>query len=247
MAERLHNIYLSVVIPAYNEAMRIGATLRKIDEYLGKKDYRYEIIVVDDGSGDSTRRLVGETARQIPHIKLLENGVNRGKGYSVRAGVLSSQGEIILFSDADLSTPIREIDKLIAWIGNGYDIAIGSRALPESEILMKQPRHRQCMGKVFNRLAQLLTVSGIKDTQCGFKLFKKEAAGFLFEKQTIAGFGFDVEILFMASKSGYKIKEVPVQWIDSPCSRVDILKDSFTMFFDLLMIRINALKNSLRK
>lgn len=241
MAEPLHNIYLSVVIPAYNEAKRIGATLGKIHEYLLTKDYRHEIIVVDDGSTDDTRRLVKEIARQIPPIRLLENGVNRGKGYSVRTGVFNSRGEVILFSDTDLSTPIQEIDKLAAWLGMGYDIAIGSRALPESEILVRQPWLRQSMGKVFNMLVQLLTVSGIKDTQCGFKLFKKEAASVLFEKQTIAGFGFDVEILFMASKIGYRIKEVPVKWINSPCSRVHILKDSVAMFSDLVRIRIRYL------
>jgi dolichyl-phosphate beta-glucosyltransferase len=241
VAELLHNIYFSVVIPAYNEAERIAATLKKIHEYLLTRDYRYEIIVVDDGSTDGTRMVVSKTAQEIPFVRLLENGVNRGKGYSVRAGVLHSQGEIILFSDADLSTPIQEVDKLADWLGMGYDIAIGSRALPGSEILVRQPRQRQLMGKVFNRLVQLLTVSGIRDTQCGFKLFKQDVAKVLFEKQTVWGFGFDVEILFIASKSGYRIKEVPVKWIDSPDSRVHIVKDSFTMLTDLARIRTRYL------
>lgn len=246
MAEPLHHIHLSVVIPAYNEAERIGATLGKIHDYLQTKDYPYEIIVVDDGSRDNTTGLVSQIARQIPCISLLENGVNRGKGYSVRAGVLNAQGAMILFSDADLSTPIGEVDKLIPWLGRGYDIAIGSRGLPGSEILVRQPWRRQLMGKVFNRLVQLLAVSGINDTQCGFKLFTKEAARDLFEKQTVSGFGFDVEILFIASKNGYRIKEVPVKWMDSPNSRIDIWKDPFTMLTDLARIRINALKHSPR-
>lgn len=244
MAERFqkNDIYLSVVIPAYNEAKRIGATLRKINEYSLKKDYQYEIIVVDDGSSDGTCGLVREIARQIPCIRLLENEVNRGKGYSVRAGILSSRGQLVMFSDADLSTPIQEIDKLATWIDRGYDIAIGSRALPGSEILVRQSWCRQGMGKVFNSLVRLLTVSQIKDTQCGFKLFRKDVAGFLFEKQTITGFAFDVEILFIASKSGYRIKEVPVQWIDSPGSRVHILKDSVAMLSDLVRIQIKCLR-----
>ncbi|MFH2012293.1 MAG: dolichyl-phosphate beta-glucosyltransferase [Pseudomonadota bacterium] len=237
----LINIYLSIVIPAYNEAKRIAPTLGQIDEYLAKKDYKYEILVVDDGSTDETCKLVNEVAQQIPHIILLENRINRGKGYSVRKGVLSGRGEIILFSDADLSTPIQEIDKLAAWLDMGYDISIGSRALTGSEILEMQPWYRQAMGKTFNSLVQLLTVSGIKDTQCGFKLFKKEAAEFLFEKQVIDGFAFDVEILFLANKNGYRIKEVPVQWVNSPCSRVHIFKDSLAMFSDLIRIRIRYL------
>jgi dolichyl-phosphate beta-glucosyltransferase len=153
---------------------------------------------------------------------------------------------MILFSDADLSTPIGEVDKLIPYLGGGYDIAIGSRGLPGSEILVRQPWRRQLMGKVFNRLVQLLAVSGINDTQCGFKLFTKEAARYLFEKQTVSGFGFDVEILFIASKNGYRIKEVPVKWMDSLNSRIDIWKDPFTMLTDLARIRINALKHSPR-
>jgi len=230
-----------VVIPAFNEAERIGATLKKIHEYLLTKNYRSEIIVVDDGSTDNTRRVVRKTAQEIPLIRLLENGVNRGKGYSVRAGVLHSHGKVILFSDADLSTPIQEVEKLADWVNKGYDVAIGSRALPGSDILVRQERPRELMGKTFNRLVQLLTVSGIRDTQCGFKLFKKKAARDLFEKQTIWGFGFDVEILFIASKNGYRIKEVPIKWINSPDSRVHMVKDSFSMFCDLVRIRTRYL------
>ena len=176
MAEPLHTIYLSVVIPAYNEAEKIGVTLKKIHEYLLTRDYHSEIIVVDDGSTDNTREVVRKIAQEIPLVRLIENKVNRGKGYSVRAGMLNSHGEIILFSDADLSTPIQEVDKLAAWLGRGYDIAIGSRALPKSEILVRQSWAREFMGKIFNLLVQLLTVSEIRDTQCGFKLFKQEAA-----------------------------------------------------------------------
>jgi len=246
MVETLHTIHLSVVIPAYNEAERIGDTLKKIYEYFLTRDYRYEIIVVDDGSTDDTRRVVKKIAREIPFVRLLENGVNRGKGYSVKAGVVNSHGEIILFSDADLSTPIQEVDKLADWLGMGCDIAIGSRALPGSEILVRQPRPREFMGKVFNRLVQLLTISGIRDTQCGFKVFKKEAARVLFEKQTVWGFGFDVEILFIASKSGYRIKEIPIKWVNSPDSQVNIMKDSFTMLCDLVRIRIQYLTGKYR-
>jgi Glycosyltransferases involved in cell wall biogenesis len=202
--------------------------------------------VVDDGSTDNTRGVVRKFAQEIPSIRLLENSVNQGKGYSVRMGVVNSHGEIILFSDADLSTPIQEVEKLADWLNRGYDIAIGSRALPGSDILVRQAWPREFMGKVFNLLVQLLTVSGIRDTQCGFKLFKKEAAKVLFEKQTICGFGFDVEILFIAGKSGYRIKEVPIKWINFPDSRVHIVKDSFTMLIDLVRIRTRYLTGKYR-
>ena len=236
-----NDIYLSVVIPAYNEEKRIGRTLRKISEYLLEKGYPYEIIVVDDGSTDGTTALVREIAQEVPCIRLLENNGNRGKGYSVRKGVLSSKGQLIIFSDADLSTPIEELDKLKVWIETGHNIAIGSRALPESEILLPQPWYRQCMGKVFNRLVRFLVVSEIKDTQCGFKLFMGGVARSLFKKQTIDGFGFDAELLYLAKKSGYSVREVPVRWINSPDSRVNILRDPFLMLRDLIIMRKNYL------
>ncbi|OEU79263.1 MAG: hypothetical protein BA865_14450 [Desulfobacterales bacterium S5133MH4] len=235
------DIYLSVVIPAYNEEERIGRTLRKIDEYFSKQDYLYEIVVVDDGSTDGTSALVRKIAQEIPCIRLLEHGINRGKGYSVRKGVLSSRGQLIIFSDADLSTPIEELDRLKMWIERGYNIAIGSRALPESEIVLPQPWYRQRMGKVFNGFVRLLAIPEIKDTQCGFKLFRGEVAKFLFQRQTIDGFGFDAEILFIARKSGYTVREVPVRWINSPNSRVHILKDPFLMLRDLVIVRMNSI------
>ncbi|WAC06562.1 MAG: glycosyltransferase family 2 protein [Thermodesulfobacteriota bacterium] len=246
MVESLNNIHLSVVIPAFNEAERIGATLQKIHEFLLTRDYRSEIIVVDDGSSDNTRKVIRKFAGEFSSVRLLGNKVNRGKGYSVRAGVLHSQGRIILFSDADLSTPIQEVDKLADWLDQGYDIAIGSRALPGSDILERQPWPREFMGKTFNKLVQLLTLSGIKDTQCGFKLFKKEAANVLFAKQTVWGFGFDVELLFIADKNGYRIKEVPIKWINSPDSRVHMVKDSFSMLIDLVRIRTRYLTGKYR-
>ncbi len=230
---------LSVVIPAYNEEKRIGRSLKKINAYLSKQSYLYEIVVVDDGSTDGTSELVRRIAQRIPCIRLLENGINRGKGYSVRKGVLSCRGQLIIFSDADLSTPIEELDKLKMWIETGHDIAIGSRALPESDIVLPQPWYRQGMGKIFNRLVRLLAVTEIKDTQCGFKLFRREVARFLFERQTIDGFGFDAEIIFMARNSGYMVREVPVRWINSPNSRVHILKDPFLMLRDLVIVRMN--------
>ena len=236
-----NEIYLSVVIPAYNEEKRLGRTLRKISKYLLEKDYPYEIIVVDDGSTDGTPELVREIAQEVPCIRLLENSGNRGKGYSVRKGVLSSRGQLIIFSDADLSTPIEELDKLKVWIETGHNIAIGSRALPESEILLPQPWYRQCMGKVFNRLVRFLAVLEIKDTQCGFKLFMGGVARSLFKKQTIDGFGFDAEVLYMAKKSGYRVREVPVRWINSSDSRVNIFKDPFLMLKDLIIMRKNYL------
>jgi dolichyl-phosphate beta-glucosyltransferase len=228
-------IYLSIIIPAYNEEKRIKNTLEKILDYLSTRNYTCEIILIDDGSTDRT----SDKAREIikgDRLVIIKNPVNMGKGYSVKNGILSSKGEILLFSDADLSTPIEELDKILLWIEKGYDIVIGSRALPESIIEMPQRWLRHTMGKIFNFLVQVFIINGFKDTQCGFKCFKREAAMRIFELQKLSGFAFDVEILLIARRFGFNIKEAPVRWMNSPKSKVHIIKGSLSMLMELFKI-----------
>lgn len=229
---------LSVVIPAYNEESRIIPTLTSVSGFLKDNFPIFEIIVVDDGSSDNTATVVKTLAQELGNIELISYPVNQGKGYAVRKGVLACSGKLILFSDADMSTPVEELQRLIPPIREGFDIAIGSRGLRESDVRLRQPWYRQSMGKTFNLMVRLLTVGGIRDTQCGFKLFRSEAARNLFGNTLIRGFAFDVEVLFLAAKFGYKTKEVPVRWFNSPGSKVRIVRDSLRMFLELLRIRI---------
>ncbi len=228
---------LSIVLPAYNEEKRIPGSLQKMIYYLNNSNYLYEIIVVDDGSTDHTLEVATAAAAACKNFKIIQNKTNRGKGYAVKTGVLQSKGEIILFSDTDLSTPIEELPKLLKYLQEGYDIAIGSRALPESEVRLHQARGREGMGRIFNFLVQALVIEGIQDTQCGFKCFKRQAAEAIFQKQRLNGFSFDVEILYLARKLGYRIAEVPVVWSNSKETKVSILRDPLYMLMDLLKIR----------
>ncbi|OGX15624.1 MAG: hypothetical protein A2166_02510 [Omnitrophica WOR_2 bacterium RBG_13_41_10] len=237
-----HNIYISVVIPAYNENVRIVKTLEKTLDYFEIHNYLYEIIIIDDASTDVTYNLVDSLSRGHSNIKILRNRKNMGKGFSVKRGVLESRGDYVLFSDADLSTPIEEIEKFFPHFNKGYDIVIGSRALKDSQILLKQPWYRKNMGKIFNLLVRLFIIKGIKDTQCGFKCFRKEVAHKIFSLQRLNGFCFDVEILYIAKSLGYKIKEVPIIWLNCLQSRVAIFNDSICMFFDLFKIKFNNLR-----
>jgi dolichyl-phosphate beta-glucosyltransferase len=228
--------YLSIVIPVYNEEKRIGDTLRKIAEFLGTKDFPWEIVIVDDGCKDHTIDLATEILKRM-NYRILTNQRNLGKGASIRKGMLAAQGEIRLFTDADLSTPVEEMDKLIIPLKEEYDVSFGSRALKESVLLKRQPFHRELMGRIFNLLVQFLHLPGIKDTQCGFKMFSAKAAEAIFQRQKMKGFCFDVEILVIARKLGYKMKEIPVRWIDSPQSKVNPLKDSLKMLWDLIKLK----------
>jgi dolichyl-phosphate beta-glucosyltransferase len=196
---------------------------------------------VDDGSTDDTSAVVQNLGRRLAGIRLIRYAQNRGKGYAVRTGCLASKGNILLISDADLSTPIEEIEKLLPFIDAGFDVVIGSRGLPGSEIEVRQPWHREKMGKTFNLLVKLLAIGGIKDTQCGFKLLEGAVARDLFARSLIEGFSFDVEILFLAARSGRRIKEVPIKWLDSPNSRVRLLRHPLQMMLDLFRVRAYAL------
>jgi dolichyl-phosphate beta-glucosyltransferase len=229
---------ISIVIPAYNEAERIGPTIETIQDYFRKKSQSFDILVVNDGSKDNTGNIVANRARERRNITLLESSVNQGKGASVKKGMIHAASDLILLTDADLSTPIEEFEKLFPWIQNGYDIVIGSRGMKKSEIILKQPWHRRIMGKAFNLLVRMLIVNDFCDTQCGFKLFRHEAAKRIFGASKIDGFAFDVEVLFIAKKMGYRTMEVPVKWIDSPHSKVNPLRDPVKMLLDLLRIKM---------
>ncbi|MFQ5687730.1 MAG: dolichyl-phosphate beta-glucosyltransferase, partial [Candidatus Scalindua sp.] len=207
-----NDLYLSIVIPAYNEEKRIGDTLDNIINYLNQKDYKSEIIVVVDGATDSTMKVVKDFGREDSRIKVTENKIARGKGYSVKKGILETRGKFALFTDADLSTPISEVEKLIHWLEKGYDVAIGSRSLKDSQVEIHQPFIREFMGKIFNKIMSLLVCTGFKDTQCGFKCFKRQVINKIFSRQIIDGFAFDVEIILIAERCGFSVMEAPVRW-----------------------------------
>lgn len=229
---------LSVVIPAYNEENRLPGTVEAIRAFLVRQGYRAEILIVDDGSIDATFARARDLEGRFPEVRVLRHPVNLGKGAAVRTGVLASTLDPVLFCDADHSTPISNIDRLLPRLDEGFPVAIGSRAQKHSEILRRQPLVRRSMGRIFNGILSLLGVRGIRDTQCGFKLFRADAARALFSALKTRGFAFDVEILIRARGLGYRISEVGVQWTDSPDSRVHfLLKDSARMLKEVLQMR----------
>jgi dolichyl-phosphate beta-glucosyltransferase len=234
--------FLSIVIPAYNEEARLAPTLQKIYEYLRARPYLYELIVVSDGSRDETARVAWGWQPEDCPLTVIDRKENRGKGYTVREGVEKSRGEFVLFSDADLSTPIEELEKLLDFSRQGGDVVIASRNLPDSRILVYQPWHRKIMGKAFSLLVRWLAVPGVSDSQCGFKLFSRKAVESIFPLCRVDGFSFDVEILFLARRLGLKVKEVAVRWVDSPRSTVSPVRDPGRMFLEILKIRWNAWK-----
>lgn len=226
---------LSVVIPAYNEARRLGPTLDRVSAYLRDRGIEHEVLVVDDGSTDDTASLV-ET-HPTPEVRLVSQPENRGKGAALRRGVLESRGRRVLLCDADLSTPIAEIETLEPHLDAGASVAIGSRGVEASEVRVHQPAYRELMGKTFNLIIRLLGLRGLRDTQCGFKLLDGEVARRLFGELRTEGFAFDVELLWLARRHGYRIDEVGVRWVDSPDSRVHPLFDSSAMLRDVLLMR----------
>jgi glycosyltransferase involved in cell wall biosynthesis len=234
-------LFLSVVIPAYNEAGRIGTTLVKIRDYLAGKHFLAEVIVVDDGSNDGTGDFLRRVAAQWPELRTLTNQANRGKGFSVRRGVLDAKGALVLFTDADLSAPIDAADNLMTTLESvRADAAVGSRALDRGLIGVRQPLAREYAGRFFNLLVRLLTGLKFHDTQCGLKLFRRDSTRRAFETLQVTGFGFDPELLFLINRWGGKVVEVPVRWNDNPDTKVHILRDSARMFLDLLTLRWRA-------
>jgi dolichyl-phosphate beta-glucosyltransferase len=234
---------LSVVIPAYDEAERLPLTLARVAAHLEAWGRPYEILVVDDGSRDAT----AERAREGGglSVTVLRNETNRGKGHAVRRGVLASRGSRILMTDADLSTPIEELSRLAARMDEGYDVVIASRALPGARIEVRQPWHRENMGRLFNLAVRLLVVRGLRDTQCGFKLFAREPARAIFSACRLDGFCFDVEALFIARRRGYRVVEIPVTWRNDAATRVGNWR-GFLAFLDLARIRANAVRGLYR-
>ncbi|MBI4971388.1 MAG: glycosyltransferase family 2 protein [Candidatus Omnitrophica bacterium] len=228
---------ITVVIPAYDEASRLPNTLKEIRDFLRDSGMAYEVIVVDDGSKDATVEVAKSELAGTPHLVLI-NGKNRGKGCCVRKGMLAASGKYILFTDADLSTPIRELNRMIPYLEDGYDIVIGSRAVQDPVVKRDMVWYREIMGRTYNLFAQLILFPGITDSQCGFKCFKHDVARDLFSRQKLEGFSFDGEILYLARKQKYRIKELAVHWFQDPKSKVKLFKDSIRMFFELIKIRL---------
>jgi glycosyltransferase involved in cell wall biosynthesis len=233
---------LSIIIPAFNEERRLPQTLDRVRAYLGSHAGSYEVIVVDDGSTDGTAQLVEKMSAPWPGLRLLKNPGNRGKGYSVRHGMLDAVGEIVLFTDADLSAPIEEADKLFVALKT-HDAAIGSRNVDRSLIEVHQPKSREAAGIMFNWAVRLILLLPYGDTQCGFKAFNRSKAQILFEQQRIERFGFDPELLFLAKRHGLTVAEVPVRWAHDEGTRVHALRDGLRMVFDVMRVRLNSLSN----
>ncbi len=231
----------SIVIPAYNEARRITATLEKVLAYLTEQAWDAEIIVVNDGSRDATAAIVSEFAEQYAAVRLVENPGNRGKGFSVRNGMLQARGQWLLFTDADLSSPIEEAPKLFGALKAGADVAIGSRWLERQSQTKRQPLFRQIIGRVFNGLLHGILRLPYKDTQCGFKAFTYQAAQELFSRQLVVRWAFDPELLFLARKLKMRVDEVPVAWAHDKLSTIRPFRDGPRMFGELLLIRWNSL------
>ena len=231
----------SIIIPAYNERARILATLQSVVAAVRSHNWPAEVIVVNDGSTDETASLVRNFALSAPEVHLMENPRNCGKGYSVRAGILHARGDVVMFTDADLSAPIPEAESLFQAIAEGADIAIGSRWLATSRQTHRQPLYRQVLGRVFNALTRAVMRLPYADTQCGFKAFTRSAAQTVFQLQTIERWGFDPEILFIARKRNYRVREVPVSWAHDSRSRISYIRDGLQMLKELAIVRWNAL------
>lgn len=231
----------SIVIPAYNESQRIGASLEKVLAHIAQRGWDAEVLVVNDGSRDDTAAIVGRFAQSRRRVRLIENPGNRGKGYSVRNGMLHARGEILIFSDADLSSPIAEADKLIAALRRGADVAIGSRWIRPEFQTERQPLYRQLFGRIFNLLLRIFLGLRYKDTQCGLKAFTRHAAQHIFPRQRIERWGFDPELLFLARKQRFQIAEIPVEWAHDERSKINPLVDGLKMFVEILRIRWYAL------
>ena len=234
-----NEIHLSVIIPAYNEEKRLPKTLGEIDNYLKKQDYSYEIIVVSDGSKDKTAKVVKDL--EIKGLRIIDNKKNHGKGYVVRQGMLEAKGQYRLFTDADNSTSIEQVKKLLPWLEKGFDIVIGSREVEGAKLAVPQSLIRRFLGAGFRFLVNIVTgLWDIKDTQCGFKAFSREVVNDVFPRLTIDRWAFDVEILVITKKNNYKIKQVPITWINDAHSKVNF-KGIVKMFFETLQVRWNLI------
>ena len=230
-------MFISIVMPVYNEERCLAESIRRVTAFMTLKNWTWELLIVSDGSKDRTDLIAQESALRDAHVRVLIQEKNLGKGATVRRGVLAARGERLLFTDVDLAAPIKEVDKLLAAVDEGADVAIGSRAIRKEGCDVQQSWRRALSGRIFNRIVSALFLKGFKDTQCGLKVFKREAADAVFKVQKLDGFSFDVEILYLALKLGFKVKEVPVLWRAGEQSKVRVLRDSVRMVKDLFLLR----------
>jgi len=239
-------VELSIIVPSFNEELRLPASLELIAAYVNSSDRVTEVLVVDDGSADRTAEVAASFQDRIQNLRVLMNGENRGKGYSVRHGMQEARGEYVLFTDADLSAPIEESDKLLSALRQ-YDVAIGSRALNRDLIDVHESLFREFAGIIFNRIVRIVLWLPFVDTQCGFKAFRRESCRIIFEQQRIERFGFDPELLYLARHHGLKATEIPVRWSHSPATKINMMRDSIQMFVDVFAIRWNSLLGRYRR
>ncbi len=236
---------LTIIIPAYNEARRLPQSLAEVDAFVSAQPYPIEVIVVNNNSNDATPSIAGDFVSTRPYARVL-NEPRQGKGAAVRTGVLAGRGDYLLICDADLSMPVEEVNKFLPPALDGYDVAIASREVAGARRI-DEPYYRHWMGRIFNLIVRLLAIPHVQDTQCGFKSFRRGVAHDIFHLQTIDGWGFDVEILFIALKHGYKLVEVPITWYYRPQSRISPLRDSINMLIEVLRVRWNGLRGVYRK
>jgi len=236
----------SIIVPAYNEGARLGGTLEEILEHIERQGWSAEVVVVDDGSSDDTVGIAEKFAAGHPALRIIRNPGNRGKGYSVRNGMLQAKGKILLFTDADLSSPIAEATKLFAAIDAGADVAIGSRWMDPSLQFQRQSVKRQVLSRLYHAFLKILLFIPYRDTQCGFKAFTRAAAGKIFPLQRITRWGFDPEILYLAHRQGFKVAEIPVRWGHDDGSRLRVWRDGFRMGWDALRVRWYAINRKYR-
>jgi dolichyl-phosphate beta-glucosyltransferase len=242
----MSNFYLTIIVPAYKEEKRIHIILEAIEKYEKTKDFKIQTIVVADASPDKTVEAAKTFTEKISNLTVIDGKVNKGKGGAVQEGVLAASGQYVLFADADNSTPVKQVDKLLKY-ADKYEVVIGSRYCPEGKLAIPQSFTRRFGSRVLNTVIQLLAIYGIKDTQCGFKLFEQKAAKEIFKRQTIFGFSFDIEILAIAKKLGYKIKEAGITWYDDPHSTVNPIKDGVRMIKDAWAVRKNLATDQYKK
>jgi glycosyltransferase involved in cell wall biosynthesis len=234
----LNTPFLSIILPAYNEETRLPASLEKIFAFLEKQSYQTEVVIVENGSQDRTLEIANQFAEQHPNLRVIST-MERGKGLAVRRGMLEAEGEYRFICDVDLSMPIEEVNLFIPPILPEIEIAIASREAPGA-VRIDEPEYRHIIGRIFNTMVKIIALPGLQDTQCGFKCFRKDVAEAIFKKQTLMGWSFDVELLYIAREMGYKIIEVPIHWYFDPGSRVKLFRDSFQMALDLFTIRKNG-------
>ncbi len=232
---------VSLVVPAYNEEKRLGANLPRMLKYFEDLGRPFELVVVDDGSTDATAQIVEDASRSCAGIRLLRHEKNMGKGHAVRTGMLEAAGDYVIFTDADLSTPIDTADEFLKYLSNGSDVVVGNRRMRESNLETRQPWHREFLGRIFTRMTRFLLRSPVSDQTCGFKGFKRRAAAEVFGRQRVFDWAFDAEILYIAARRGFRVKQLPVTWRDEPGSKVRVIAACARSFFSLLVIWRNGI------